>query len=259
MSAFGHTQEPRPTTECENMKTSKRKTVKPATKANAAPKTTKASAVKTRTGQAGGVKTRKSSPIRPLNKAWFTDQFAAKRISQRQLAFQIGMDPAALSMTLSGQRKLQIPEAEAIAAQLGVPAVEVLRHAGLDTSAGAIQDALVVGWVGINGEVNEGRLEGPRRVATPTDMPDGTQVLRFQGEPATDGWLCFYQPRNHVPPDCLGRLCVVKVQGGAHYVARMLRGYAAGVWNLGALAGPGLIMEGARVLSASPIHWIKVA
>jgi hypothetical protein len=202
---------------------------------------------------------RKSSPIRPINKAWFTDQFAAKRLSQRQLAFQINMDPAALSMTLSGQRKLQLPEAEAIAAQLGVPALEVLRQAGLDISAGASKDALIVGWVGMGGEVHEGRLEGPRRVATPTDMADGAQVLRMQGDPLTDGWLCFYQPRNHVPPDVLGRLCVVKVQGGEHYVARMQRGYATGAWNLATLTGTGLIREGARVISASPVQWIKMA
>jgi len=202
---------------------------------------------------------RKSSPIRPINKAWFTDQFAAKRLSQRQLAFQINMDPAALSMTLSGQRKLQLPEAEAIAAQLGVPALEVLRQAGLDISAGASKDALIVGWVGIDGEVHEGRLEGPRRVATPADMADGAQVLRMQGDPLTDGWLCFYQPRNHVPPDVMGRLCVVKVQGGEHYVARMQRGYATGAWNLATLTGTGLIREGARVVSASPVQWIKMA
>lgn len=207
--------------------------------------------------KSSAAKTRNTIKPRTIDKTWFLDQFAAKRISQRQLAFQIGMDPAALSLTLSGQRKMQIPEVEAMAANLGVPAAEVLRAAGLDMSAGAAKDALIVGWVDKGGMVHEGRLEGPRRVQTPADMPDGTQVLRIQGEAATDGWLVFYQPLNHIAADTAGRLCIINVQGGAFYLGKLRRGYSAGTWNVVHCFNLDILKEGAKVLSASPVQWIK--
>ena len=210
-----------------------------------------------RTAATAPAKKRKTCKSKLINKVWFTDQFAARNISQRQLAFKVGMDPAAMSLVLSGKRKLQIPEAEAIAGELGIPVTDVLANAGLDMAAGASQDALVAGWVGNMGDVHEGRVDGPRRVNTPTGMGEATRVLRFQGNDATDGWLAFYQPGKGVRQDCIGRLCVVRTQQGAAYVARLMRGYTAGVWNLIDLFGRGGMIEGVRVADAAPVQWIR--
>lgn len=204
----------------------------------------------------GVIKKRKTCKSKLLNKVWFTDQFAARQISQRQLAFKIDMDPAAMSLVLSGKRKLQIPEAEQIAAELGVPVVDVLANAGLDVAAGAATDALVTGWIGAMGEVHEERVEGPRRVPTPIGMPSDTRVLRYQGQDATNGWLTYYVPVAGVGVDAIGRLCVVKTSQGAAYVGRLVRGYSSGVWNIVDPFTRGVI-EGVRVLSAAPVAWIR--
>ncbi len=63
---------------------------------------------------------------------WFLERIAASPFkSQRQLAFAAGMTPAALSLILSGQQRLQLHQAEAIARKLGVTLESVLQHAGV--------------------------------------------------------------------------------------------------------------------------------
>jgi transcriptional regulator with XRE-family HTH domain len=65
-----------------------------------------------------------------IDTRWFQNQLADKRLSQRQLAKRLSLDPAAVSLMLRGKRKMSASEAAEIAAQLGVSADEVLMRAG---------------------------------------------------------------------------------------------------------------------------------
>ena len=67
----------------------------------------------------------------PVNTKWFQDRLADQRMSQRGLARAMGLDPAAISLTLRGKREMKIAEAAAIARLLGVPADEVMEQAGV--------------------------------------------------------------------------------------------------------------------------------
>lgn len=65
-----------------------------------------------------------------IDTGWFQGRLADKRLSQRQLAKRMGLDPAAVSLMLRGKRKMSAAEAADIAVLLGVSADEVLLHAG---------------------------------------------------------------------------------------------------------------------------------
>lgn len=65
-----------------------------------------------------------------IDTRWFQDRLADKRLSQRQLAARLQLDPAAVSLMLRGRRKMSVAEAAEIASYLGVEVDEVLRHAG---------------------------------------------------------------------------------------------------------------------------------
>ena len=66
-----------------------------------------------------------------VDKKWFVEQYEAKGLSLRSMAHQVGMDPAALSRTLNGKRKMTVVEVAKIATVLAMPKTEVL--ARIDT------------------------------------------------------------------------------------------------------------------------------
>ena len=69
--------------------------------------------------------------MKPIDTQWFKAVLAYKKISQRQLAFKMGMDPASMSLMLRGKRPMRMIEAEKMSAILAVPLDEILFHAGL--------------------------------------------------------------------------------------------------------------------------------
>jgi transcriptional regulator with XRE-family HTH domain len=66
-----------------------------------------------------------------IDKEWFFDRLRDRRQSLREMARHMELDPSAVSRMLSGQRKMQMEEAGAIARFLGAPVAEVLKHAGI--------------------------------------------------------------------------------------------------------------------------------
>ena len=47
----------------------------------------------------------------PMQTEWFKQKLAERKLSQRQLAKLMGLDPAAVSLMLRGQRKMTNEEA----------------------------------------------------------------------------------------------------------------------------------------------------
>jgi transcriptional regulator with XRE-family HTH domain len=69
--------------------------------------------------------------MKAIDTGWFKGLLHDRQISQRQLAFKMGMDPASMSLMLRGKRKMHLQDAELLARQLNVRVDEVLFHAGV--------------------------------------------------------------------------------------------------------------------------------
>ena len=67
-----------------------------------------------------------------IDKGWFQEKIAAKKLSQRKLATTLGLDPSSLTLMLQGKRKMTNEEATQIGKALGYPVTEILRRAGID-------------------------------------------------------------------------------------------------------------------------------
>lgn len=65
-----------------------------------------------------------------VDRRWFQDRLADKRLSQRKLARHLHIDPAAVSLMLRGKRKMTAAEAAEVARLLGVSVDEVVLRAG---------------------------------------------------------------------------------------------------------------------------------
>jgi transcriptional regulator with XRE-family HTH domain len=79
--------------------------------------------------------------VHPIDRDWFDARLKAAGLSLRKAAAAIGMDPSALSRSLSGKRRLQIAEADRLARVLGVPAALLIDRIGGRAESGAVLGA----------------------------------------------------------------------------------------------------------------------
>lgn len=195
------------------------------------------------------------------NASWFKQMLADRAISQRRLAAELNVDPAAVSHMFAGKRKVQLQEAEKMATLLKAPLDQVLSNLGVDPVAGAQATALLVGWIDAQGEVHESTNGHRSRVQAPTGLPERSYALRYQtagtASAVRDGWILFYEQKDRIDASLLGLLCVCETVEGLRFVRAPSRGYKPGTFNLvGSM--PGFqTLENISLKSTSPVLWMK--
>ena len=187
---------------------------------------------------------------------WFKERLAQRKLSQRQLAKLMNLDPAAVSLMLRGQRRMTNEEAHFIASTVGVPVTEVLRRAGvevLDDVRSVPISAAVDGraLVTLFPEKTHDRVHGP------ADCPAGTYAVQVRAPSAVqDGWLLFISPSQQDPAELLDRICLVTLKTGIQHIAVLRRGYRTGTYNLITYPDRELKMD-SEIAWASHVLWIK--
>lgn len=171
----------------------------------------------------------------PIQTQWFRDRLADKRLSQRGLARAMGIDAAAVSLMLRGRREMKLTEAAEIARLLGVPAQDVLEHAGVRIGSGGER-------ISVSAILDEHQEVVTIPVAEAFDipMPPGIQgeCMAIQCRTAgtnmahADGWIFFVRPPTGLNPDAVDRFSFVKVRGGLSTMAQVKRGYRPGRYSL---------------------------
>lgn len=189
---------------------------------------------------------------------WFRDRIADQRMSQRGLARQLGLDAAAVSLMLRGKREMKIAEAAAIARLLGVPADEVMAHAGVViASQGKL--VAVCSYLDANSEIHT-EDQGLTVPHPGGDLPE--QITAIQCRTAgtdldhMDGWIMFCSNRveHAIQPEAVGRLSVVRLKDGVIYAAKINRGMRRGRWTLSSPVG---VMKDVEVEWAKPIMLVS--
>lgn len=171
-----------------------------------------------------------------VDTAWFRGRLADQKMSQRGLARQLGLDPAAVSLTLRGKREMKIAEAAAIARLIGVPADEVMRHAGVAISSQGKQ-VLVCSHMDASAEIHteDTGLTVPHPGG---DLPEPLTAIQCRTAGTAldhmDGWILFANQHmdGTVQADAVGRLSVLRLRNGVICIAKLARGSRRGVWNL---------------------------
>ena len=198
------------------------------------------------------------STTMPMNTEWFKQKLAERKLSQRQLAKLMGLDPAAVSLMLRDQRKMTNEEAHFIASTIGVPVTEVLRQAGIEV-LDDVRSVKVMGYVDTDSAVTLFPKRTYDKVVGPADCPEGTYALQMRtpGVPG-DGWMIFVSPAEEEPRQGLGQYSVVALDNGEHVVAFVQRGYRSGTFNLMRSRGEaGLIRTDVTLAWVSRVLWIK--
>ena len=194
-----------------------------------------------------------------IDKAWFQERLAAKKLSQRKLAKVLEIDPSSVTVMLQGRRKMTMGEAQTIAGQLALPVTEVMRRAGIDVRDD-IKKIPVGGYVGQGGAVTLLPRGTHDMIEAPADVPANGFALqtRVPGHP-NDGWMVFVDGSQGEPAQLLDKACVIALHDGRMVAAVIRRGYKAGTYNLAIMppSSTSGILENQPVAWASPIVWIK--
>lgn len=174
-----------------------------------------------------------------VDKRWFMSLLQVRKLSGRQFAHRLGLEPSAWSRVLSGQRKLSVDEVQRVARELQVRPEEVVERLGIELAPDGDKSIAVRYKALANGEVVWER--GLGRVATPPGAQGGAEAARIaaQGASWMDGAVCVWNPSSEVGVEAVGRLAVYKVRGEEGLRLGILRPGARGKMTGTGLDGVG--------------------
>lgn len=95
-----------------------------------------------------------------VDEKWFKDRLLDQRKSTRGLARHLNIDPSSASRMLTGQRRMRMEEADAIARFLNVPVSEVLKHAGVNLEPIVHSRIVLAAIINARGEIE--RIREPK-------------------------------------------------------------------------------------------------
>lgn len=191
-----------------------------------------------------------------IDRDWFVERLAGRKISQRKLAKHLGLDPAAITLVLQNRRKITNQEAHEMAGLLGVSVSEILRRAGVPTSDD-VRKVAIAGVIGEEGKVTIFPQHSHDMVICPADVPASGFALQVRAASNyKDGWLYFVSGEQLPPEGMLDKFVVAVTTDGRTHVCIMRRGYKSGTFNLLIVCSKG-ILENESLSWVSPVVWIK--
>lgn len=175
---------------------------------------------------------------RPIDQRWFQDTLRDRKMTQRELAAAIDVDPSSLSLLLSGKRRMTVETAGRIAKAMGVSLDDVVVHAGVTLAQESAGSVDLIGYV--DGEA-EAHLAGPiGRVRAPVlPMCDAAISMRTA---QTDldmmhGWVGFLGAKEPCSAEAVDRTCLVST-GGQTMLRLVRRGSVPNTYTLTGIGQP---------------------
>ncbi len=188
-----------------------------------------------------------------VDRRFFETIMAGKKLSLRSLASRMELSHSQLSLTFSGQRRMQLDEATKLAEIFGVPLHRIAEAAGVADARSNGKRVDVLGAMTGNGIVElygEGIIE---RTIAPDGLPDNVVAVQAHTADSAsswmDGFVFFFVKPSQVEPDAIGRFCFAKIEDGPAVMATVRRGYRTGTFNL---SGP-YTKDSERLEWASPV------
>lgn len=195
-----------------------------------------------------------------INRNWFKTQLQTLNMSQRELGRRLGLNPAAIVLSMQGKRRFKAEELAEMSRIFGEPMEEIMRHLGIESHGVSEQ-------ISLEGVVTAGGIVVPashNKTIPAPHLAESLKVLRFETK-GTDyeflhGWVIFYQPSpDTINPEAVGQLSVVRTNGNPSAIIRVIRrGLTSGRWDLYQHPNsPDPSESNVIVTSAAPIRWIK--
>ncbi len=188
-----------------------------------------------------------------VDRRFFETLMANKKLSLRALASRMEMKHSQLSLTFSGQRRMQLDEATKLAEIFGVPLHRIAEAAGVADARSNGKRVDVLGAMTGSGSVELYGDSVMERTIAPDGMPDNVIAVQAHTVDSPNSWMdgfvFFCVKPSQVEPDAIGRFCFAKIEDGPAVMATVRRGYRVGTFNL---SGP-YAKDSERLEWASPV------
>lgn len=192
----------------------------------------------------------------PIDQDWFKSKLKSVKLSQRQLAKKMGLDPASVSYMLSGKRRMTMDEAKDLSVHLLLPVTEVMRKAGIEVTDD-VRRVPIAGFIGQHSMVTLLPKGTHDAVNAPADVPAGSFVLqiRLVNNPQ-DGWLYYVDGVQGKAEESLDKLCLAAFKDGGIILAIVRRGYKRDLFNL-LLCAENTVLENRELVWSARVLWIQ--
>lgn len=187
---------------------------------------------------------------------WIDERLAYVGLSRLALGARLGQHPNAIGRILRGELKPKVEEVISMARELRVPLGELLVRLGYTYKR---RDCPLVGSVTEMGRVNMfgGQL---RHVASPDETDEDLQALSVETDYLAlalyAGSYLYFAPAEALRSDVWGKLCLVDIQDEPAPVVGIVARASPGRNRVRLFGGSGT-MDDVRVVSATPVRWIR--
>lgn len=176
-----------------------------------------------------------------IDSKWFRDSLTDRRMTQREFASLAGMDPASLTLTIQGKRRMTIERAAEFARILGVPVDDVMKKFGINAHED-IQRVPIIGFIDGAAEVTI-TPEPIGRTISPFLLPHDVSALTMRSTAGPldmmHGWLFFVGPELSSTEGAIDRTAIVRAKGQARPLLRLIRrGATPGLFTLTGIGQP---------------------
>lgn len=174
-----------------------------------------------------------------IDKRWFFSRLEEQNKSVRALARHLEIDPSAVSRMFSGQRRMKMEEANAIARFLNAPVSEVLTHAGVSLEPVLSSRIVLAATIGGKGEVE--RMHEPKplpqsvidRAHAAIGSGNGRIIaaqIRAQSGPLAmwDDAVVLFDHTEIVDPGAIGVMSICRLREGKQIMAKIERARKTG-------------------------------
>ena len=176
-----------------------------------------------------------------IDSKWFRDSLADRRMTQREFATLAGMDPASLTLTLQGKRRMTIERAAEFARILAIPVDDVMKRFGINAHENA-QRVPIIGYIDGAAEVTI-TPEPIGRTISPFLLPQDVAALTMRSTAGPldmmHGWLFFVGAEMSSAEGAIDRTAIVKAKGQDKPLLRLIRrGATPGLFTLTGIGQP---------------------
>lgn len=170
-----------------------------------------------------------------IDSRWFRDLLADRKMTQREFASRVGCDPASLTLTLQGKRRMTIERAADFARELCIPVDDVMRRFGIGSHETAAR-VPIIGYIDGAAEVTF-TPEPIGKTVSPFLLPQDIAALTMRSTAGPldmmHGWLFFVGPEMASAEGAIDRTAIVTAKGHKRPLLRLIRrGAAAGLYTL---------------------------
>lgn len=202
-----------------------------------------------------------STPGKPepkVDRVWILEQFKRRSLTQKEVASIMDIDPATLSYTLKGERKLNLSELKQLSEIIKVPTAEIMTRWGyppqqesphIPLSCLAMDDCVLV------------PAPAPfALVPAPPGLPSDAWALRVRSTDFPNSYwsnmICFVSVGSLELYHCLGQIVVAYDEQEKPLFGELSRGTEDGLYTLTHPLSKRQRTD-IRLSSATPIDWFK--